>query len=170
MSEFTWVVSINMFEKRRFLIPEGLLFHRQRFNEICCLEDKTSLTKLGKKMKLLSPLEDFVWDTSVRCANLIRYLLCNLRSKNDVVCPVQEGHGSFDSFLLQKSSNFAIPRWTVRGMEWCGLSVLWIAGASCSMGWLYFLWTWHDEERRFHSVKSSTLGFCAESGIAGGAR
>lgn len=29
----------------------GLFFRRQRFNEICCLEDKTSLIKLGKKKK-----------------------------------------------------------------------------------------------------------------------
>lgn len=28
------MVSINMYKERRFLMPEGFLFRRQRFNEI----------------------------------------------------------------------------------------------------------------------------------------
>lgn len=134
---FTWVVSINMYKKQRFLIPEGFLFCRQRFNEIYCLEDKTSLIKLGGK-KEVSPLEAFLWALSEMCW-CVHTPLCSLRRNEWKCCGLSSAGGSRWLWLAVTLPSSKITRCCSSEVE-CVSGMVWSLSPinSCSVGGFTF--------------------------------
>lgn len=135
-----------MYKKRRFLIPEGFLLSRQRFNELCCLENITSLIKLGKisyshhSKTLYRYLREMCW--------FDRYRLCNLRRNRKEKCGKRTTAGLTcrDSFPLWKSMGRsmcwmrrcepAVPR-PYKQLGQCGVALPWWAageGAHTTFG------------------------------------